>query len=111
MEDVTPIDTHIGTNSKLDIDEPNLEVNEILYRSIIDSLLYLIASWPNIVFSVRIYARFQARRKESHLKYSKRILRYLKKIGPSTDSFELVRYTNTDYAGYQVDQKSTSGMT
>ena len=42
----------------------------------IGSLLYLIASRPNIMFSVYLYARFQSYPKESHLITVKRIIRY-----------------------------------
>ena len=60
-------------------------------------------------------ARFQASPKETHLIAVKRILRYLKHT-PSTGlwypkgaRFELICYSNSDYAGYKVDRKSTSG--
>ena len=61
-------------------------------------------------------ARFQACPRDSHLKAAKRILRYLKKIGdlvlfyPAGDTFDLVGFADADFAGYQVDRKSTSGM-
>ena len=81
----------------------------------IGSLLYLTASRPDIMFSVCMRARFQANPKETHLIAIKRILRYLKhtpSIGlwyPKGAIFELVRYSNLDYAGCKVDRKSTSG--
>jgi hypothetical protein len=59
-------------------------------------------------------ARFQASPKETHLIVVKRILRYLKhtpSIGlcyPKGARFELVGYSNSDYAGCKVDRKSTS---
>ncbi|PKA55869.1 hypothetical protein AXF42_Ash018776 [Apostasia shenzhenica] len=43
----------------------------------IESLLYLIASRLDIIFSVCMYARFQSSPKESHLTAVKRIFRYL----------------------------------
>ena len=88
-----------------------------MYRGIIGSLLYLTASRPDIVYSVGMCARFQACPRDSHLKAAKCILRYLKKIGdlvifyPASDTFYLVGFANADFAGYQVDRKSTSGMT
>ncbi|XP_070010320.1 secreted RxLR effector protein 161-like [Nicotiana sylvestris] len=87
-----------------------------MYRGIIGSLLYLTASRPDIVFRVGVCARFQSNPKESHLKAAKRILRYLKGTHdlvlyyPSGDSFYLIGYADTYYAGYLVDTKSTSGM-
>ncbi|XP_070022168.1 secreted RxLR effector protein 161-like [Nicotiana sylvestris] len=88
-----------------------------MYRGIIGSLLYLIASRPNIVFSVELYARFQSNPKEYHLKAAKIILRYLKGTQdlvlyyPSGDNFDLIVYADTDYTGYLVDRKNTSCMT
>jgi len=116
MMDAKPIDTPMGTSSKLQANDSNPTVNETMYQGIIGSLLYLTASRPDIVFSVGMCSRFQACPRESHLKATKRILRYLKKIGdlvlfyPSGDSFDLVGYADANYAGYQVDRKSTSGM-
>ena len=67
------------------------------------------------MFSVIMCARFQANPKETHLIAIKRILRYLKhtpSIGrwyPKRAIFELVGYSDSDYAGCKVDRKSTSG--
>ena len=78
-------------------------------------MLYLTASRPNIMFSVCMCARFQANPKETHLIAIKRILSYLKhtpNIGlwyPKGAIFELVGYSDSDYAGCKVDRKSTSG--
>ncbi|XP_070007265.1 secreted RxLR effector protein 161-like [Nicotiana sylvestris] len=83
----------------------------------IGSLLYLIASRPDIVFGEGLYARFQENPKESHLTAVKRILRYLKGTidhclwYPKGSIFNLVGYANADYAGFLVDRKNTSGMT
>ena len=81
----------------------------------IGSLLYLTASTPDIMFSVCICARFQAAPRECHLTAVKRILRYLKctpNIGlwyPKGAHFDLVGFSDSDYAGCKVDRKSTSG--
>ena len=80
----------------------------------IGSLLYLTASRPDIMFSVCMCARFQANPKEAHLVAVKRILRYLKhtpSIGlwyPKGARFQLVGYSDSDYAGCKIDRKSTS---
>ncbi|XP_070023074.1 secreted RxLR effector protein 161-like [Nicotiana sylvestris] len=116
MEASKVIDTPIATATRLDMDEIGSLVNQTMYRGIIGSLLYLTASRPDIVFSVGLCARFQSNPKESHQKASKRILRYLKGTQdlvlyyPSSNSFNLIRYVNADYAGYLVDRKITSGM-
>ena len=63
--------------TKLDKDEKGKDVNQMLYKGMIGSLLYLTASKPNIMFCVCLCARFQACPKESHLIALKRIFRYL----------------------------------
>ena len=42
----------------MDVDEEGDKVSDKLYRGMIDSLLYLITSGPNIQLSVRICVRF-----------------------------------------------------
>ncbi|XP_019241156.1 PREDICTED: uncharacterized protein LOC109221148 [Nicotiana attenuata] len=98
------------------MDEFGPPVNQTMYRGIIGSLVYLTASRPDIIFSVGLCARFQSNPKESHLKATKRILRYLKGTQdlvlyyPSGDNFNLIGYADADYAGYLVDRKRTFGM-
>ena len=81
----------------------------------IGSLLYLCASRPDIMLSVCMCARYQAAPKECHLKAVKRIVRYLIHtpnfgiLYPKRSSFDLVGYSDSDYAGDKVDRKSTSG--
>ncbi|GKA35761.1 hypothetical protein Tco_0722252 [Tanacetum coccineum] len=83
----------------------------------IGSLMYLTTSRPDIMFAVCACARFQVTLKTSHLLAVKRIFRYLKDkptlgLWYSRDSpFELVAYTDSDYAGATQDRKSTTGAT
>ncbi|GJR57860.1 putative ribonuclease H-like domain-containing protein [Tanacetum coccineum] len=94
-----------------DVDDVNVD----LYRSVIGSLMYLTASRPDIMFTVCACARFQVTPKTSHLLAIKRIFRYLKGkptlgLWYSRDSpFELVAYSDSDYAGATQDRKSTNG--
>ncbi|XP_070004637.1 secreted RxLR effector protein 161-like [Nicotiana tabacum] len=82
----------------------------------IGSLLYLNAGKPDIIFNVGLCARFQENPKESHLAVVKRLLRYLKVttdlclLYPKGSNFNIVGYADTDYTGFLVDRKSTSGM-
>lgn len=61
----------MSTSMRLDKDEDGVEINHIIYRGIIRSLLYLTTSRPDIVFSVGLCTKFQAAPKESHLKTAK----------------------------------------
>jgi hypothetical protein len=80
----------------------------------IGSLLYLCASRSDIMLSVCMCARFQATPKDYHLMVVKRIMRYLvltPNLGlwyPKGSHFELLGYSDADYAGCKVDRKSTS---
>ena len=103
------------TKSHLDSDANGKEFDQKVYRSMIGSLLYLCAVRPNIMLSVCMCARFQAAPKESHHLAVKRILRYLAytpTLGlwyPKVSEFDLVGFSDADYAGDKVDRKSTSG--
>ena len=78
MNESKAISTPMVTNRNLDSDASGNMVDQKLYRSMIGSLLYVTASGPDVMFSVCMCARFQASPRESHLKATKRILRYLK---------------------------------
>jgi hypothetical protein len=115
MEKCKRIKTQLPTNGHLGLDEGGNPVDQTLYRSMIGSLLYLTASRPDIMFSGCMCAHFKANPKKAHLSVVKRILRYLKhtpSIGlwyPKGATFDLVGYSDSDYAGCKIDRKSTSG--
>ncbi|GJT48257.1 putative ribonuclease H-like domain-containing protein [Tanacetum coccineum] len=85
-------------------------------KSMIGSLMYLTASRPDIMFAVCACSRFQVTPKTSHLHAVKRIFRYLKgkpKLGlwyPRVSSFDLEAFSDSDYAGANLDRKSTTGF-
>jgi hypothetical protein len=67
------------------------------------------------MLSVCMCARFQANPKEIHLRAVKRNMGYLvytPKFGlwyPNGSTFDIIGYSDADYAGYKIDRKSTSG--
>ncbi|GJV71326.1 putative ribonuclease H-like domain-containing protein [Tanacetum coccineum] len=71
--------------------------------------------FSDIMFAVCACARYQVNPKVSHLHAVKRIFRYLKgqlKLGLwylKDSPFDLVAYTNSDYARASLDRKSTTG--
>jgi hypothetical protein len=81
----------------------------------IGSLLYLCAFRPGIMLSICMCARFQADPKEVHLRVVKRIMRYLvctPKFGfwyLKGSTFDLIGYSDADWAGCKIDWKRTSG--
>ena len=114
MDSTTSKDTPMSTTTTLDKDEDGKSVDTKLYQGMIRSLLYLTASRPDVMFSVCLCARFQSNPKESHVKPIKQIMRYLKgTIGfglfyPKSSSFDLISYSDVDFAGSKLDRKSTS---
>ncbi|GJW07760.1 ribonuclease H-like domain-containing protein [Tanacetum coccineum] len=107
--------TPIETQKPLVKDEEPSDVDVHLCRSMISSLMYLTTSRPDIMFAVCACSRFQVNPKTSHLGVVKRIFRYLKgkpKLGlwyPRVSSFDLEAYSDSDYAGANLDRKSTTG--
>ncbi|GJX64973.1 putative ribonuclease H-like domain-containing protein [Tanacetum coccineum] len=107
--------TPIETQKPLVKDEEAIVVDVHLYRFMIGSLMYLTVSRPDIMFAVCACSRFQVTPKSSHLSVVKRIFRYLKgkpKLGlwyPRVSLFDLDSYSDSDYAGANLDRKSTTG--
>ncbi|GKE72104.1 hypothetical protein Tco_1534145 [Tanacetum coccineum] len=80
----------------------------------IDSLMYLTSSRPDLVFAVCMCARYQERPTEKHLHAVKWIFRYLRgtlnmELWYSKDtSIALTIYVDADHAGCQDTRRSTS---
>nr|GEW92526.1 hypothetical protein [Tanacetum cinerariifolium] len=97
--------TPIDKENPFGKDETGKDVELHLYRSMIESLMYLTAYRPNIMFAVCACNRHQVTPKECHLHAVKRIFRYLKghpKLGlwyPKESPFDLVAYSDSDYGG------------
>ena len=66
---------------KLSIDDSSKDVDQRLYRSMISSLLYVIASQPDVMQAVGQVAKFQVAPKESHIKYSPTLEYLCQKLG------------------------------
>nr|KAJ0191977.1 hypothetical protein LSAT_V11C800434060 [Lactuca sativa] len=115
LSDYKPASTPVSKTDKMHADPTGTDVNHSLYRGMIGSLLYLMASRPDIMFGTILCARFQANPEESHLMAVKRIFRYLNgtqnlALWYLRDSaFEIFGYTDSDYAGSNLDKKNTSG--
>jgi hypothetical protein len=115
MKDAKPTKTPMGTDEHVDLNKGGKSVDQKAYWSMIGSLLYLCTSRPNIMLSVCMCARYQSNPKECHLMAVKRILRYLVATpcfgiwNPKGSTFDLIGYSDSNYAGCKVDRKSTSG--
>ncbi|GJS54210.1 putative ribonuclease H-like domain-containing protein [Tanacetum coccineum] len=107
--------TPMEINKSLRKDKDGEDVDIHLYRSMIQSLMYLTSSRPDITFLVCACSRFQVHPKVSHLNAVKRIFRYLKgqpKLGlwyPRDSPFILEAFSDSDNAGASLDRKSITG--
>jgi hypothetical protein len=77
MKNAKSIKTPMGINGHLDLGTRGKSVDQKVYWSMIESLLYLYASRSDIMLSLCMCALFQADPKEVHLRTVKRIMRYL----------------------------------
>ncbi|XP_071685521.1 secreted RxLR effector protein 161-like [Rutidosis leptorrhynchoides] len=116
MEKSKPMATPMATNVKLTLEGEGDSFDCTKYRGMIGSLLYLMASRPDIMFSVCLCARFQENPKISHVEAVKRILRYLKgtmHLGlwyPKFTDVDIMCFVNSDHEGSLIDRNSTSGV-
>nr|GEY67450.1 hypothetical protein [Tanacetum cinerariifolium] len=111
----SPMETPMVEKSKLDEDKEGKAVDPSHYHGMIDTLLYLPASRPDLQFAICMCARYQARPIEKHLHAVKRIFRYLREIinqglwYPKDSSITLTVFADADHAGCQDTLRSTSG--
>ena len=78
MEDCKPVGTLMCIRLKLTKEDESKEVDQTLYRSMIEKLQYVVHTRPDIALVVGIVARFSTKPKETHIMEIKRIMRYLK---------------------------------
>ncbi|GJT27785.1 retrovirus-related pol polyprotein from transposon TNT 1-94 [Tanacetum coccineum] len=112
---IDSVDTPLVEKSKLDEDLQGKQVDDILYRGMIGSLMYLTSSRPDLIYAVCLCARYQAKPTEKHLQEVKWIFRYLNGtinmgLWYSKDTgISLTAYADADHAGCQDTRRSTSG--
>ncbi|XP_059076574.1 secreted RxLR effector protein 161-like [Cryptomeria japonica] len=99
---------------KLSAKADSLAVDEIEFRQLVGSLIYLTATRPDICFAVSYISRFMTAPKADHWIAAKPVLRYVKGTsdygilyGRCNDP-KLIGYTDLDWAGSVDDRKSTS---
>jgi hypothetical protein len=115
MEGSKAMTTPMSMTTALAAYEECEHVDQKEYRSMIGSLLYLTATRPDIQFSVCLCARFHASLRTSHRQAVKRIFRYLGQPPDfglwysASSSLTLHAFSDADFAGCQLDRKSTSG--
>ncbi|GJR39888.1 retrovirus-related pol polyprotein from transposon TNT 1-94 [Tanacetum coccineum] len=114
MDSCDPVDTPMVDRLKLDEDPLGILVYQTRFRSMVGSLMYLTASRPDLVFTVCMYARYQASPTKKHHEALKRVFWYLRgtiKWGlwyPKDTAMALTAYADADHVGCQDTRRSTS---
>ena len=78
MKNCNAVDTLTAVNLKLTREGQGKIIDPTLFRSLIESLRYLLSTRPDIVYIVGILSKYMEKPKESHWLVAKRVLRYIK---------------------------------
>ncbi|PNX58520.1 type I inositol 145-trisphosphate 5-phosphatase 12-like protein, partial [Trifolium pratense] len=116
MEKCNQVSSPIVPGCKLVKNENEEGTDATLYKQMVGCLMYLLATRPDLGYSVCLVARFMDRPTEIHVTAVKRIMRYLKGTlsfgivykSNSKTSMKLKGWCDSDYAGDLNDRKSTT---
>ncbi|KAI5319433.1 hypothetical protein L3X38_039141 [Prunus dulcis] len=115
LKDCKSVSTPLVATDKLQREDGSEAADESLYRKIVESLLYLTATRPDIMFSASLLARFMHSPSKLHYGAAKRVLRYIQGTIDygieyvTRKSAFLVGYCDSDWSGSKEDMKSTYG--
>ena len=91
-------------------------MKNIPYASAVGSLMYAqVCTRPNIAYAVGVLGRYQSNPGMDHWRAVKKVMRYVQGTKDymlmyrQTDNFDLVGYSDADFASYIDSRKSTSG--
>jgi hypothetical protein len=116
MAGLKPVSTPMSSTTSLGPYEDGMAVDQRAYKSMIGSLLYLTVTWSGIQFTMGLCAHFQASPRSSDWMTVQRIFRYLKHTPEfgiwysASSSLDLVGFSDANFAGCGIDQKSTFGI-
>ncbi|KAL9263744.1 Retrovirus-related Pol polyprotein from transposon TNT 1-94-like protein [Drosera capensis] len=122
MQDCKPGDTPVAKGDKFSLNQcpkngfETKEMEKTPYVSAVGSLMYAqVYTRPDLAYIVGILDRYLSNPGIDHWKAAKRVILYLQRtkdymlIYRRSDQFEIIRYTDSDFAGCQDSLKSTSG--
>ncbi|KAA0043290.1 hypothetical protein IC582_028945 [Cucumis melo] len=109
-----PANTLIEFNCKLRNFDDQVSVDKEQHQRLVDKLIYLSHTRPDISFVVSVVNQFMQAPYEEHMEAIKRILRYLKttpgkRLFRKTDRKTIEAYTNLDWVGSVINRKPSSG--
>jgi len=122
MHECKSEDTPVAKGDKFSLNQcpkGNLEIEEmqkIPYASAVGSLMYAqVCTRPDIAYVVGVLGKYLSNPGMDHWKAAKRVMRYLKRTRGymltyrRLDQLEIIRFSDSDFAGCQDSLKCTSG--
>jgi len=116
MKECAKVNILVECGVKMSKNDKGGKINFTTFKSLVRSLRYLTCTRPYILYEVGLASRFMETSTTTHFKALKRILRYIKGIidfvlfyGYS-NSFDLVGYSDSDWARNMDDKKSTTSF-
>ena len=92
------------------------QMKNVPYASALGSIMYAqVCTRPDIAFATGLLGRYQSNPGHDHWVAAKKVMRYLKRtkdymlIYKHVQDLQLVGYSDSDFAGYQDEKKSTIG--
>ncbi|XP_070049850.1 secreted RxLR effector protein 161-like [Nicotiana tomentosiformis] len=104
------------SGTKLSKFDEGEKADSTFFKSLVGSLRYLTCIKPDILFAVGVVSHFMEALTSTHLKVTRRILRYLKGtidfglFYSSSSDFKFMGFCDGDYAGDIDNRKSTTGF-
>lgn len=77
LKDYKPVSILLAVNKKLKNKDKSELANKALYRQLVNSLLYLIATRPDIMFAASLISRFMHNLTKKHFGTTKKVLKYI----------------------------------
>nr|XP_027186543.1 uncharacterized protein LOC113784530 [Cicer arietinum] len=108
--------TPMDPNLKLSITYGQPLSNVTIFRQLIDKLLYLTNTRPNISFSVNMLSQFLSAPTDIHLNVALRILRFIKNsprkglFFPANSSFSIKGFCDSDWGACSDTRRFTTGF-
>lgn len=115
MEGCKTAGTPMNVSEKLTIDDGTGLTDARKFRSLVGRLIYLTHTRPDLSYAVGLVSRFMHCPSKQHFGAAKRILRYIASTTSygiwysKQENFELLGYSDSDWAGAKGDMESTSG--
>jgi hypothetical protein len=118
MKNCNPCAVPMEAKMKLSNDSDANPVDPTEYRSLIESLRYLLHTRPELTFSVSYLSRFMENLRQDHMGAIRHLLRYIAGtvdyglfyLRGRGEGFGILGYSDSDMAGDVDDSKSTSEM-